>query len=211
MGETGAHHSPAPDAGGDIKLLKPTGPRRGRSSPKRPRPPALLPPRTRGKPRTAREPNGAQAILSEANTTLLDLSVEAARAAWVYETNITPDTESLTARADSRVTQTTLGLAKRAAQVSEAGLPEAEARQLRLLRLSLPLFAPSDPKESEELARLVASMRGRYGKGRHRPRGAAEPLNLNALSRRLAESRDPAELEDVWTGWHAVGRPMRSE
>ncbi|MCI4358656.1 MAG: M2 family metallopeptidase [Thermoplasmata archaeon] len=153
----------------------------------------------------------SQAIVVEAETRLLDLSIEAQRAAWVYETFINEDTERLTSKADARVTLATVDLAKRAARVDLGGVPAETQRKLKLLRLSLPLLSPSDPAESEELARLVASMRGRYGKGRYRPQGAAEDWDLAALSRRMAESRNATELEELWTGWHAVGRPMRPE
>ncbi|HTT25445.1 MAG TPA: M2 family metallopeptidase [Thermoplasmata archaeon] len=152
-----------------------------------------------------------EAIASEAEGRLYELAVEAQRAAWVYETNIGPDTEILTAKADARVTVATVDLAKRAARIPEPDLPPVLARKLRLLRLSLPLLSPSDPADSEELARLVATMRGRYGKGTFRPSTSAEELDLTALSRRMAESRDPAELEEIWLGWHAIGRPMRPE
>jgi len=52
-------------------------------------------------------------------------------------------------------------------------------------------------------------MEGLYAKGRHTLRGGTEPLDLQALSRVIAESRDPAQLEDAWAGWHAVGRAIR--
>ncbi len=79
------------------------------------------------------------------------------------------------------------------------------------MRLTLPLIAPSDPRESEELTRLVATMQGTYSKGRHTPAGSAESVDLQALSRILAESRDPSALEDAWSGWHRVGRSMRTD
>ncbi|HEV2167195.1 MAG TPA: M2 family metallopeptidase, partial [Thermoplasmata archaeon] len=133
------------------------------------------------------------------------------RMAWVYATFINEDTELLTSKADARVTLATVDLAKRAARIPEVGLSFDTARQLRLLRLSLPILSPSDPLEGEELAGLVASMTGRYGKGRYRPKGSAVDLDLTALSRAMAEGRDADTLEDLWTGWHAVGRPMRPE
>ena len=153
----------------------------------------------------------AASILSEADTKLLELSIDAQRMAWVYATFINDDTELLTSKADARLTFATVDLAKRAARVPTRTLTFDTARQLQLLRLSLPLLSPSDHREGEELARLVASMVGRYGKGRYRPKGGAAELDLTALSRVMAESRDPTVLEDVWTGWHAIGRPMRPE
>ncbi len=54
-------------------------------------------------------------------------------------------------------------------------------------------------------------MQGIYAKGTYTPKGRTEALDLQALSRILAENRQPQVLEDAWTGWHAVGRPMRSD
>ncbi len=153
----------------------------------------------------------AEAFVVAAEARLLELSIEASRAAWVYETYITPDTEALTARADARLTSATVDLARRAAEFEGRPLPDSTSRKLRLLRLSLPLLAPPGERESEELARLSASMRGRYAKGRYQPDRAGEALDLNAIGRRMAESRDPVELAALWTGWHSVGVPMRPE
>jgi peptidyl-dipeptidase A len=153
----------------------------------------------------------ARALVEESETRLRDLSIEAQLASWVYETNITPDTEILTSKADARLSIATIELAKRAARIPREALPADLGRRLTLLRLSLSLFSPSDPAESEELARLVASMRGAYGKWTYRPRGAPGALDLTGLSRRLAESRRPAELEELWAGWHHVGPTMRPE
>jgi peptidyl-dipeptidase A len=92
-----------------------------------------------------------------------------------------------------------------------AGLSAEEARKVKLLRLSLPLIAPADPARAEKLTHLVASMQGAFARGRHTPLGGTEPLDVQGLSRILAESRDPARLEDAWSGWHRVGKPMRAE
>ncbi|HTP55627.1 MAG TPA: M2 family metallopeptidase [Thermoplasmata archaeon] len=154
---------------------------------------------------------GTRDFLDRAEQELLGMSIETQRCDWVYATYITPDTEALSSKANARLIDLTVRLAKESTAYSAAPSAPAEARKLRLLRLLLPMLAPSDPRESEELARLVASMSGAYAKGRHTLRGGAEPLDLQALSRVLAESRDPAVLEDAWTGWHRVGRSMRPE
>jgi peptidyl-dipeptidase A len=148
-------------------------------------------------------------FLHRAERRLLDLTVESQRADWVYDTYINPDSELLAARAYSRLIQATVELAKESTTLPTENLSEVEARKSRLLRLMLPLVAPSDPAESEELSRRVTAMRGIYATGRYAPRSAKEPLDLQALSRILAESRDPDQLADVWEGWHRVGREIR--
>ncbi|MGA8603751.1 MAG: M2 family metallopeptidase [Thermoplasmata archaeon] len=150
-------------------------------------------------------------FLRRAESKLLDLSVESQKADWVYDTYITSDSELLAARAFSRLIGVTVGLAKESTRFPTAGLAEVDERKAKLLRLSLPLIAPSDPTESEELSRRVTAMRGNYAKGRYAPRSTQEPLDLQGLSRILTESRDPSLLEDVWTGWHHVGRTIRPD
>jgi peptidyl-dipeptidase A len=129
----------------------------------------------------------------------------------VYATFITPDSEALSSSAYSRLIGATVRLAHEAARLPNGRGSAVEQRKSKLLRLSLPLLAPSDPAESKELTRLVASMQGTYAKGRYVPTGSTEAVDLQALSRLLEEKRDPAVLEDVWTGWHRVGRAIRPE
>ena len=150
-------------------------------------------------------------FLHRAEARLLDLSVESQRADWVYDTYITPDSEHLAARAYSRLIGVTVELAKESTALSTGGLPEVDLRKAKLLRLMLPLIAPSDPNESEELSRRVTAMRGAYARGRFAPRGSPEPLDVQGLSRILGESRDPSVLEEVWEGWHGVGRALRPD
>ncbi len=148
-------------------------------------------------------------FLRQAESRLLDLTVEYQKADWIYSTYITPDSELVTARAYTRLVAATTEFAKASTRFPRDGVSEADARKARLLRLSLPIIAPSDPAESEELSRTVSAMTGVYSKGRYTPRSYAEPLDVQGLSRILAESRDPALLEDVWAGWHHVGQGIR--
>ena len=150
-------------------------------------------------------------FLRQAESRLLDLSVESQKADWVYDTYITPDSELLASRAYSRLIGATLGFAKESTRFPSETLSAVDARKAKLLRLMLPLIAPSDPTESEELSRRVTAMRGTYATGRYTPRSVKEPLDLQGLSRILTESRDPSLLEEVWTGWHRVGRAIRPD
>ena len=151
------------------------------------------------------------AFLARAEAKLLDLSVESQKADWVFDTYITSDSELLAARAGSRLIAATVEIAKESTRFPTNRLTGVPARKTKLLRLILPLVAPSDPSESEELARRVTAMRGTYAKGRYLPHGSTEPLDLQGLSRILSESRDPVLLGEVWTGWHAIGRGIRPD
>ena len=147
--------------------------------------------------------------IDEAEQELLALSIEAQQADWVYNTFVNEDTEAISSRANARLIRRTVQLAKEFTASPPPGV--LPSRKAHLLRVSLPLVAPSGKGDSERLATLVARMQGVYAKGKYAPKGAAEPVDLQALSRILAENRDPDLLADVWTGWHAIGRAMRSD
>jgi len=150
-------------------------------------------------------------FLSAAERRLLELTVESQQADWVYDTYINPDSEALAAKAYSRLIGATVDLAKRSMAFGAAAVPAAEGRKAKLLRLMLPLVAPSDASEAEELALRVTAMRGTFAKEKYTPRSQHEALDLQGLSRILTESRDPELLADVWEGWHRVGRAIRPD
>src|SRR5437879_4297843 len=112
------------------------------------------------KPVTAAE---AKAFVQRANAKLLDLSVQQSRADWVKSTYITYDSEILAAKADEQMIAATMALAKDSTRFRALKLPADIDRQLKLLRLSLTLAAPSDPKEAQELTEAVSQMEGMYG------------------------------------------------
>jgi peptidyl-dipeptidase A len=163
----------------------------------------------------------ARAFIDRAQSKLLELSVQDSRAGWVKSTFITYDTEILAAKADEDFIAATMQLAKESTRFSHLKMPEDMARQFQLLRLSLTLAAPSDPKEAQELTQIAAHMEGIYGSGKYCPAagGAASPastsassnecLDLDQLSDILRTSTDPAKLLDAWRGWHAISPPIR--
>ena len=71
------------------------------------------------------------------------------------------------------------------------------------------MAAPADASAANELTRTVTQMRGLYGKGRYCPE-ADRCLRIDDITRVTAASRDPAQLLDIWTGWHRIGPPMRT-
>jgi peptidyl-dipeptidase A len=164
------------------------------------------------KPAAAKAVTAAEArkFLDEAEARLLDLANESSRADWVKSTYITDDTEILAAQANQRAISATVSYAKAATRFDGVKLPEDVARKLKLLKLALTLPAPSDPREAEELTRIVAGLEGTYGKGKW-CRTPNDCLDINALERILAESRDPNELRAAWVGWHKISPPMRKD
>jgi len=61
------------------------------------------------------------------------------------------------------------------------------------------------------LTRIVSGLEGTYGKGKYCPAGPDSCKDLEDLSKILADSRDPRQLLEAWTGWHAISRPMRKD
>ena len=157
----------------------------------------------------------AKQFLSETEARLLALNAEGQRADWVHENFITDDTEGLSAKADQRAIDETVKRAKESTRFTELALPDDEARKMKLLKVGLVLATPSDPKESEEVTRLSSSLDGAYGKGKYCPERLKNApnkcLEVEDITKIMANSRDPKELLDVWTGWHAISPPMRKD
>ena len=155
-------------------------------------------------------PAEAKAFTDDAEKRLLQLWVEQGRADWVKSTYITDDTEILAAQAADRSISAGVQYAKDAVRYDGLKLPDDVARKLRLLKLSLTVAAPSDPGERAELTRIGTAMEGAYGKGKYCPT-KDRCLDLEDITKIMATSRDAKELLDVWTGWHAIGGPIKKD
>jgi peptidyl-dipeptidase A len=153
-------------------------------------------------------------FLSDANDNLLKLGNAANEAGWVQDNFITVDTQAISARANEAYVNANTEYAKRAATFpADAGTPE-EKRQLTVLKNSMTMAAPSDPKKTAELTTIASRMSAAYGSGKYCPSGAEgtdKCLDVEAVTKILAESRDPKKLREVWEGWQTVGVPMKKD
>jgi peptidyl-dipeptidase A len=167
-----------------------------------------------GSPSTtpARTADEARAFLKEANDTMLRLSNEANQAGWVQNTFITVDTEAMNARASEAFMTAVTNFAKRSTEFDAVEVSPGERRQLTVLKNLLTMAAPADPKEAAELAQLVASMEGMYGRGKYCPDGENDEacLDVEEITEILAKDRNPARLREVWEGWHTIATPMKT-
>jgi len=155
----------------------------------------------------APDPASAKEFASKTNDDLLRLTTRSNTAEWVKSTYITEDTERLAADANEVLLGYTAAAVKTAARWNGAKLDPETARMLYLLRTGSSLAAPADPARRLELTRLAARLEGLYGKGKYCKSGKCR--DLEELSDAIGKSRDPKELLDVWTGWHAIAREMR--
>ncbi len=154
----------------------------------------------------------AQALVDKAEAESFDLAHEAGQASWVAANFITQDTEALSAKAAERSVNAAVRYAKEAARFDNVQLPPELARKIKLLKLSLTLPAPSDPKDAAEMTRLAAALEAAYGKGKYCPGGdPSKCLNIDDITKIMASSRDPKQLLDAWSGWHTVAPPMKKD
>ena len=155
----------------------------------------------------------AKKFLDEVDTTLNRLALDAGRAGWVTQNFITVDTEAMDARATQAISDAASRWAKQAVRFDNVEVPADQRRQLNLLKVSLVLATPSDPKESEELTNLVSSMRGVYGKGKWCPDPAKTDSckNIDDITKLMATSRNEKEIRAAWEGWHTISPPIRKD
>jgi peptidyl-dipeptidase A len=155
----------------------------------------------------------ARQFLTSVNNTMLKLGIEAAQAGWVAQNFITEDTEALDARSNQQVIEAVARYAKEAAAYNDIQVPPDARRQLDLLKLSLVMVTPSDPGEATELTRIASGLRSTYGRGKWcaDPSKPQSCMNIDDITKVMAESRSEPELRKVWEGWHTISPPMRKD
>jgi peptidyl-dipeptidase A len=131
----------------------------------------------------------------------------------VYSTYITQDTEALNARANQAYIDAVARFAKDAKRFDGVEVSTDERRQLELLKLSLELVTPADPREAEEVTKLATAMEGVYGRGKwcKDPEKPDTCLDIEKITEILATSRDEKQIREAWEGWHTISVPMRKD
>jgi len=114
---------------------------------------------------------GARKFIEAAEQQLFDLAVKGSRASWVEENFITEDTEQIAANANEQLNTAAAKLAKEAHRFDSVQLSPELARKRMLLELATGFPAPDDPKAQKELAQILASLDGDYGRGKWCPDG----------------------------------------
>jgi peptidyl-dipeptidase A len=150
----------------------------------------------------------AEEFMKNAEARLSELSVKGNQAQWVQENFITDDTEALAADANDEISAVTTDLVEKAKRFDGLSMPPELARKFMLLRLSLTAPTPKDPALRKEMTQIAASLDADYGKGKY-CKTAGDCLDITQIETKMASSRDPKELLELWEGWHKVGVPMR--
>src|SRR5919201_1162463 len=158
-------------------------------------------------------PPDAKAFLDAVNQKMLTLGIQQGRASWVQQNFITDDTEAIAARASQEFADAIAKFAKDAARFEKAAVPPDLRRQLNILKVSLVLATPADPKESDELTKIMARLESAYGKGKWCPDPAKTDTcrNIDDVTKIMATSRNEKELRAAWDGWHTIAPPMRKD
>jgi peptidyl-dipeptidase A len=155
----------------------------------------------------------AKQFLGRVNEDLTRLYVANAQTGWVAQNFITDDTEAIDARGTQAAADATARYAKESTRFDTLELAAADRRQLTVLKNSLVLATPADPKEAEEVTRLNSRLRAMYGKGKWCPDPAKPEAchNIDEVTRVLANVRAEPELRREWEGWHTISPPMRND
>ena len=168
--------------------------------------PAQAKPALKSKAPTAAE---AQAFMDKTEAELDELYVEGSHAAWLQQTDINEDSQAVSSMAQTRFSLRFNEAVIQARRFDKLSLPPALARKFMLLKLN---GSPTDPKLVAELADIAGALNGMYGKGKYCPQGdATKCLGIEEIGVRMAKSRDPKELLELWAGWHAISPPMRDK
>jgi peptidyl-dipeptidase A len=155
----------------------------------------------------------AKQFLDATNAAMLKLGTDQGRGGWVQQTFITDDTEIIAAQANQAANDAGVRFAKDATKYDRVEVPADQRRQFTVLKTALVLAPPSDPKESDELAKIMARLESAYGKGKW----CADPSkpdtckNIDEVTRILEVPGDERKLRAAWEGWHTISPPMRTD
>jgi peptidyl-dipeptidase A len=155
----------------------------------------------------------AKKFMDEVNDTIFKMSLESGQAGWVAATYITDDTQALSARATQRIIDKIAQYAKEAVRFDKVEVSPELRRSFDLLKVSLVMATPSNPREGEELTTIAANLDATYGKGKWcaDPKQTSTCMDINQITDVMRESRDEKKLRDVWEGWHTISPAMRQE
>lgn len=158
--------------------------------------------------------NDARAFVDRANRELRTAIIDSSRAAFVNQTDITDDTEILSAQGEAHLMEVQSRLIAEAVKYKDVpNLPADVKRAIRMMSTSNEVPPPSDAKAREELATIGSELQGMFGKGKAcvSVKGKTECLGQDGAEKLMASSRDEAQLRQLWLEWHKIGAPMRSK
>jgi peptidyl-dipeptidase A len=160
-------------------------------------------------PTPERTAQAAADFIAKVEAELVGENEYANRVQWIAANFITDDTNWLLSKATAEIGAKSVARAKQAAAFAGVEVDPVVRRKLDLLTRSLTLPPPERPGAGEELAEIATRLDTTYSTGKVAYQG--KELTLDDIEDIMRGSRDPAELQALWEGWHAVARPMRSD
>ena len=162
----------------------------------------------------APEGETADQFVARVNDEMRKIYPELNAAQWVSSTYINGDTEALTAKANERfLTQLNKWIDESRKFEGQKMSPQT-ARAIKLLKLSVAMPPPKDPKQLEELTGIATKLEGMYGSGEY-CKGEGSARKCRQLGDLEDVLRDPSssyeEQLDAWQGWHTIAQPMRKD
>ena len=162
----------------------------------------------------APEGETADQFVARVNDEMRKIYPELNAAQWVSSTYINGDTEALTAKANERfLTQLNKWIDESRKFEGQKMSPQT-ARAIKLLKLSVAMPPPKDPKQLEELTGIATRLEGMYGSGEY-CKGEGSARKCRQLGDLEDVLRDPSssyeEQLDAWQGWHTIAQPMRKD
>ncbi len=152
----------------------------------------------------------AREYFDQVNKDLRQLWVARDRAACIFYTFITDDTYALAAQGEAATAEYMGRAIPASRRFASLQLSPELTRMLYLLSISQTVPAPLDASQRNELANLETQMTSSYGKGKYCPKGnRATCETLDDLSKVLAKSRNYADLQEAWLGWHNTTKGQR--
>jgi peptidyl-dipeptidase A len=149
-------------------------------------------------------------FVARANRELAEISLDSGAANWVRATYIIEDTAIIAASASERYAEWHSSMVQQALAYEGQDLAPETRRAIDQLKLGTSLPTPSDPAKRKELTRIATELKGMYGAGKY-CRAENDCLSGSELEELMSESRDYDELEEYWTGWRTIAKPMREQ
>jgi peptidyl-dipeptidase A len=155
----------------------------------------------------------AKKFMDDVNETTFKLALDAGQAGWVSETYITDDSSAVYARTNQRLIEKIAQYSKEAVRFDKVDVAPDVRRGFNILKDSLVMATPTNPKEAEELTKIAANLEATYGKGKwcEDPKKTESCLDINQITDLMRDSRDEKKLRQAWEGWHTVSLPMRKD
>jgi len=151
----------------------------------------------------------AKEFLEKSEAEIVDLALRGAKIEWINSNFITEDTNWLSAKVGEEFGLLSTRLANEAKKFNGLTLPADMARKLDGLKRGSNFPAPDKDGAAAELAKIMTELNAAYGQGSFTFED--KELALGELSKIIATSRDPKELQAVWEGWRTISPPMQKD